>query len=495
MKLSRRTMLRGGGLSLALPFLEVMEARAQARPVRLLIFNTPNGFYRRSMVSSVPEMPFSLAPTLRSLDPYKSDLLVLSGIDNHDRASGQDAHSPQAEMLTGGPTSQDKIVARPSYDQFLSSRLRKLGLRRKSLELSTRRTLNGQASKMFMSWTSTTNYIVTPQNPDPHAMYLDLFGASDPAAMEAAARAIRHRKGLVDFVLPQAKSLNTRLGREDQARLAEYLQSLTEVQRQLALPPSTCGKNQEAAFAYPAGSSLEKQMDLIGDLVVLAFQCDLTRLVTWQSDIETVRMKYGFITPPATLGDGTPLDAARRDRLKFVLGSHEYHNGLSHYSQGTVDGEAPNSAATAEERILALRCIEEWNTQRYARVVGKLKALPGEGGGTLLDNCMAVYTGSMSHGATHDVHDLPIVVAGRGGGIITPGRHLRVSGGTSGHAGSPELFGRSGLPGTVYAGQKIDSLWVTLGDALGIDTRAAPGLGEIADTGNFWATRARLNLR
>lgn len=412
-KISRRTILRGLGTSLALPLLEAMSpavaaaesvAAGSAAPVRLAFCFVPNGVNLKNWVpqraGSDYEMPWSLQP----LGAMRDDLLVLTGL-THDkgRANGDGAgdHARSASVfLTGSQpvkTHGAGIRVGISIDQAAA---RRLGDRTKfpSLEFGCDGGRNsGNCDSGYscaysnnISWTSET----TPNSKevDPRRAFDRLFGNGKEREMEKnKAQRLHRRLSILDFILDDARRLNTRLGSHDRSKLDEYFIGMRDIEKRLARVHSASSASEfEAPKGLPDAPgrrmAFKQHVNLMTDLMVLAFQGDLTRVSTLMFARAGSNRSYREVSVP----DG--------------------HHGLSHH-QGR------------ESNLEKIRRIDRFHVEQFAYFLEKLKGVK-EGEGTLLDNCMVLYGSGISDGNRHNNENLPLLLAGRGGGSVDTGRHI-----------------------------------------------------------------------
>jgi hypothetical protein len=333
----------------------------------------------------------------------KNDVNVLSGLacDNA-RAKGDgpgDHARSAAAFLTGvhpRKTAGDDISLGVSVDQLAAREVGKQ-TRLPSLELGLDAGQSaGDCDSGYscaytnnVSWSSESTPV--PKEVDPGAVFDRLFGSADErSAAEARERRLRLRKSVLDFVADDAKRLNGRLGHNDRHKLDEFTTSIREIERRVEA--ARAQKPEEAPrpeFERPAGvpGELAEHIKLMWDLLALSFQADVTRVSSFM-----------------IANDGS-------NRSYRNLGINEGHHSLSHH------GRNP-------EKVDQIKKIDRYHVEQFAYFVQKLKATP-EGEGTLLDNCMVMMGSGISDGDRHNHNDLPILLAGRGGGTITPGRHVR----------------------------------------------------------------------
>lgn len=395
--LSRRAALKGLGVSVALPWLESMSPHPiwanadQRHPVRMACVYAPNGkLMSRWTPAEVGVLPAQLPATLQPLANLRGDVSVISGLAS--AMAAPTTHSPyMAAFLTGARlrnTRGDDLNLGVSADQVAAVRLAGR-TRLSSLELGTLTSggdADGNNSAYFnLSWRDAR----TPAPPilQPRVLFDRLFAAPLGGGNR---RGNAERRSILDFVLEEANSLQADLGGSDRRKLDEYLTSIRDIEQRieriarLPLPatPNITIPNQDWARNW------EEHVHLMADLMVLAFQTDSTRICT-------------FALRPELNSGNYP-----------NLGFSESHHDLSHYVR---QKDFPDKYAT----------INRYHVAQFAYLLGKLKEAR-EGDGSLLDNCMIVYGAGMSDGDRHDPRNLPILLAGRGGGTLRPGRHIQL---------------------------------------------------------------------
>ncbi len=405
-KLSRRTVLRGMGVAMSLPWLEAMGPLAawaesptpdKAVPNRMAFLYVPNGVNMAEWTPAQEGSEFELPSILKPLEPVRDKLLVLSGL-TADKArphgdGGGDHARAMASFLTGTQarkTDGTNIRAGVSVDQVAAPRIGDK-TRLPSLEIGTEGgAMAGNCDSGYscvysstMSWRSATQPL--PKEINPKVVFERLF-AGTPDAQQL--RRIARRKSVLDFVREDSKDLAGRLGANDVRKLDEYFSSVRDIELRIEraekMPPV-----QVPDYPVPEGipASYEEHLRLMCDLVALAFQTDVTRVATFVLAIEGSNKPYPFIDVP----DG--------------------HHDLSHHG---------NEAAKLEK----IRKINEFHTRQLAYLLQKLNSIP-EGDGTLLDHSMIVYGSGNSDGNAHNHDNLPIVMAGGGCGTLKTGRHVR----------------------------------------------------------------------
>jgi hypothetical protein len=223
---------------------------------------------------------------------------------------------------------------------------------------------------------------------DPRLVFERLFTQPGAKGDENTARRERTNKSILDFIAEDANSLKAKLGATDNRKLDEYLTGVREIEQRLqkAQPVVEVGQSK---LARPTGipQDYRQHLHLMADMLALAFQADLTRIATFVFANDGSNRSYRPINVP------------------------EGHHDLSHH--GNDKG-----------KLEKIRTINRFHIEQLAYLLEKLQAIP-EGDGTLLDNCMLVYGSGIGDGNRHNHHDLPILLAGKGGGTIQPGRHVR----------------------------------------------------------------------
>lgn len=406
----RRTFLRGLGTAIALPMLESMAPvrllaagagdAGKPLPKRMAFVYVPNGAnmsdWTPKQVGADFELPFILEP----LKETQKDLLVLSGLAQdmgrpHGDGAGDHARA-SATFLTGckaRKTPGADIKVGVSVDQVAAQ---KIGdqTRLPSLELGTDKArLAGNCDSGYscaysfnISWRGESSPM--PPEVDPRQVFDRLFGNGNAGEMdEARIKRDRYRKSVLDFALEDARRLKSDLGYTDRRKLDEYLTAVRELEQRIERANSFASELPD--YARPTGipRSYEEHLRLQYDLLALAFQTDTTRIATYIMAHDGSNRQYPFI------------------------GVRDGHHDLSHHG-----GD--------EEKKAKIAKINRFHATQFAYFVEKLKAIQ-EGEGTLLDNCMIVYGSGLGDGNRHNHDNLPVLLAGRGGGTIQSGRHIQ----------------------------------------------------------------------
>ena len=417
-RIARRTALKGLGTAVALPLLDAMlpasatsrwgrslqaaEAAAKA-PNRLAFLYVPNGMHMADWKPTQAGADFNLPPILAKLAPLKDDFLVITGLaQDGGRAHGDgggDHARALASFLTGchpRKTSGADIKAGVSADQ-VAAQLIGNRTRFASLELGCDAGSQAGACDTGYScayshnaaWKTESTPVAKEINP--RLVFERLFATGKPGESEAArVKRNRHRMSVLDFVLEDASRLKDRLGTNDKRKLDEYLTTVRELERRIARADGAGSAGAgSAGFEKPSGvpEDYAEHIRLMYDLLAVAFQGDLTRVATFVHADEGSNRSYAFI------------------------GVSDGHHDLSHHG-----GDKEKQAKISQ--------INQFHASQLAYFLEKLKNTP-DGDGTLLDHSMIVYGSSISDGNRHNHDDLPILVAGRGGGTLSPGRHIR----------------------------------------------------------------------
>ena len=407
--ISRRTVLRGLGISIALPWLEVMrpgevcgESLHQgSAPLRMAFVYVPNGVHMPDWTPRLAGAGFDLPAILAPLRAFQDDILVLSGLTLKPAQAlgdgGGDHARAMASFLTGcHPRKTDGVDLRAgiSVDQLASQAIGQ-STRFPSLEIGCEGGKNAGecdhgyscAYQSNLSWQSESTPVAKQINP--RLVFDRLFGTPAGAAGDAdPARALRRCQSVLDYVAEDARRLKGELGIADCRKLDEYLSGLREIELRIhrARPSvDAAGTHYLRPLGIPA--DFQEHVRLMGDLLALAFQGDLTRVATF-----------------VFANDGSNRSYPR-------VGVPEGHHDLSHHGDD-------------ETKQAQIRKINQFHVAQFAYLLGKLKSTP-EGDGALLDHCIIVYGSGISDGNAHSHDDLPILLAGRGNGTIKAGRHIR----------------------------------------------------------------------
>ncbi len=393
---------------IALPWLESMgslsawaagAAPGKTAPNRMAFVYVPNGKDMKSWTPSAAGENFTLPEILQPLAPFQKDLLVLTGLAAdkarpHGDGAGDHARAMSAFLTGAQPRKTDgaDIHCGTSVDQLAAARVGDQ-THLDSIEMGCESgNMAGNCDSGYscvysstVSWRSATQPI--PKETNPKLVFERLFGSQDN--VERIRRAAS-RKSVLDYNRDDAKSFNTKLGRADQQKMDEYFTSIRDIEQRIARNAAMAPLQPPASFPVPKGKpdNYEDHIRLMCDLMVLAFQTDATRVATLVFANEGSNKAYPWI------------------------GVNEGHHELSHHG---------NDAG----KIAKIRSINLFHTKQFAYLLEKMKAVK-EGTGTLLDHSMIVYGSGNSDGNRHNHDDLPVLLAGRAGGTIKTGRHVRM---------------------------------------------------------------------
>jgi hypothetical protein len=415
--LSRRAVLRGTGVALALPWLESLApraARAQAPAPRktFVAFSFPEGTAEYWKPAPGTGPAWTLSPILEPLAPLKKKVTVLGNVGNYGPFGGH--VEPSTSNLTGAYLTCVKpertqtppgVTVGTSVDQLVARALgAHTSLASLQVGLSTLDSYTDglpPACARSISWASPTEplfKLVSPQAVFDKLVAAGRFPAAANGGLDLFAAARRaERKSVLDFVRGHAASVRARLGRTDQARLDGYLSSVRDLETRVDAtgPDAACAvlPRPTEVFAVgqvPASYNRGAHADLMIDLVVMALQCDVTRVVSFMLDDSRSDFVYNFLTERKFTDTGSTLGTA-------PCGGYD---GLTHA------GNKNNAYAT----------VNRWFVEKLARLCQKLDAVD-EGGATMLDNA-TVWFGSEMHGSNNDALDLPVLYVGGGAGRL-----------------------------------------------------------------------------
>ena len=427
-RLSRRTVLRGLGTAVALPYLEAMapapllasSEASPARPTRLLFLYVPNGVHMPAWRPQEEGANFTLPSILEPLRPFQQDLMVLTGLAQRNAEALGDGPGDHARslscFLTGvHPLKTDgaNIRAGVSVDQVAAQAIGGL-TRLPSLELGIERGAQAGncdsgyscAYSSNISWRSPTTPMAKEVNP---RLVFDRLFATRPRIGSADEQRKRdyYQKSILDYVLEDAQQLRGRLGLNDRRKVDEYLTSVRELEKRLERA-DTAPVELPTGVSRPDGvpQDYAEHVRLMFDLIALAFQSDVTRICTFMYANEGSSRPY----PTIGVSDG--------------------HHDLSHHGDDPAKHEK-------------LRKINRFHIELFAYLLGKLSTIR-EGEYSILENSMIVYGSGLSDGNRHNHDDLPVLFAGHGSGTIKPGRHV------------------------VYSPQPLNNLYLSMLDRVGV---------------------------
>jgi hypothetical protein len=421
--LSRRTLLRGVGAAVALPWLEAMlpaQGQANRPPLRVAFIYHPIGAESTAWKGSRGEgREFQLSPTLAALEPVKDSLLVLDGLNGRSHPPGghMGASAPYLSSAAAGRTDTWGAETALTLDQVLAERLSQ-GTPLRSLELSCNSVGRNMHSR-YISWRAPG--VPTGVETDPREVFARMFGDR---------RGDFHRRSVLDVVGADASRLRLNLGRGDQRRLDEYLESVRTLERQITAFERDAGRRPAPNMNRPQGvpASLTDYLRLMGDLMVLAFQTDMTRVVTLLFGDETNEGTYARRLADCGI-----------ERAQFAGQVENRFLDFGHHS--CTHDPIPTR--------LLIQAYDRWYIQQLLYVLQRLRA-SREGNGNLLEHSIIVY-GSASGGTGwvgHGTRDVACLLAGSGGLLRRPGRQVQFANNTP-----------------------LCNLWLTLAQLTGIERR------------------------
>lgn len=396
--LSRRTFLRGAGAAVALPFLDAMVpafARAQgaATARRFLAWYVPNGIHMPAWTPASTGPGYALTPILEPLAPLRSEVLVLSKLSNRaatDSVPGDHARGTGSFLTctrvrrTEGADIENGI----SLDQLIAQEIGR-STTLPSLQLGAEGGgSSGNCDSGYscayarnVSWAGPSTPLAKETNPQ--SAFDRLFQGADAALSAEERERRRHfRLSVLDAVLEDAHRLRLELGGSDRGKLDEYLTGVRELELRVEA-------NAGAACTVPrpeAPADHRERVRAMCDIMALAFRCDVTRVITFMQSNAGSNLTYPW------------------------LGVNDGHHQMSHHQ-----GNPANHAA--------LQAIDTWEVEQFAYLLGQLAAIP-EPGGSVLDSSLVFFSSEIEDGDRHSHVNLPVLLAGRGGGAVQPGRHL-----------------------------------------------------------------------
>ena len=394
--LSRRTVLRGLGATVALPFLDAMVPAGVARAAapkspRLGFIYFPHGAIMSKWTPATEGRGFEISPLLTPLAPFKDKLTIVSGLENKHASGPTHAITPGTWLSGVSPRISHDPYGGVTADQIAAQHIGQ-DTALPSLEVSTEEAVGGGACdrNYGCSYGATISFR-TPTTPlpmefNPRKLFQRLFGQGDTPE-ERKLLAVQY-SSILDVIAQKAGALKKSVGASDRAMLDDYLESVREIERRVQKMEANDLSHIQLPDA-PVGipTSFDEQMNLMFDTVALAWQANLTRVFTFMMAAEVSNMTYNHINVP---------DA-------FHALSHHQNNG---------------------PKLERLARVQTYHTQAFARFVKKLAEMP-DGDGSMLDHSILVYGSNMSNSNAHDHFPLPMALLGGGNGKLKGGQHLR----------------------------------------------------------------------
>lgn len=402
--LSRRTLLRGSGVALALPFFDQMvppKANAQALvPLRFGALFVPNGMYLPSFFPSAEGAAYALSPTLMPIAPVRNDILVVSGLNNTVASPDGNMHTRGiAAFLTGS-----LLASGVSLDQAIAQKTKAM-TPFPSLELhGGEEGIEGCEEPCnfheTLAWTANGEGVLPERNPQ--AAFNRLVtgisaapppGGTTPAPVLDPKLAIR--RSVLDAVRSDATTLSTKLAPTDKAKLEAYLTAVREVEQRIAVggtPTSGASCTVPGTPPAPFADDFAGRVKAFLDVTALALQCDLTRAMTFMLAGWESRYVY-----------------------RFLGLTEQHHISYSHHENN------PALVAGAEK-------INRWHVEQFVYLATLLKGVVEPNGASVLDNSALLFGSEVSEGNAHSRDNMPMLVAGKLGGAIQSGRHIKAAG-------------------------------------------------------------------
>ena len=396
--ISRRTVLRGAGAAIALPFLDAMvpafnpQARAAIPSMRFGVVYFPNGAIMQQWTPETVGTGFEFTPILKPLEPFKDSLAIVTNLTRSRPGSVIGDHAVScAGFLTGvwpKRTEAEDVLANTTIDQVVAQKIGQ-DTPLPSLELSIEEAvLACEASfscayRNSISWQSPSSPL--PMENNPRLVFEKLFGTGSTDAERRARR--QESRSLLDSVMGQVASLQKDLPAGDRRRLTQYLDDVREIERRIQRAEKSVPDDLTVP-EVPAGvpATFQEHLKLLMDLQVIAFQAEITRVST----LMFARELSTAVFPETNIRD-------------------PFHN-LSHHS---------NDRSNMDRFAL----LNAYHMTKFAYLVERLQKTP-DGDGTLLDHSVVLYGSSLSDGNQHNFSPLPIVLAGGASGRLKGGRHL-----------------------------------------------------------------------
>jgi len=406
--LHRRTFLRGLGASVALPVLDSMipalakssDPAAQI-PMRVGYIYSANGIRRERWLPETTGLDFEMTDILKQWEPYRDQILVVSNLDNGDAEKNHGHVSGCSMFMTGAEPNKSlsEINCGTSVDQLIAAKLGKdtpFSSLQICIENATE--LAGQSAGGYssaytntISWASPTTPL--PMEHRPREIFERLFGSAgtDPVARK---NRIRRQKSILDFVQDDVNRMKKSLGASDSAKLNEYLDSLRDVELRVQLAEEKTGNIElpdiETPLTIPAH---EEHLRLMYDLMLLAYQTDMTRVFTFMLSREYSELVY------------------------TQLGHLDPYHPLTHHR-----GEPDRKRQAGE--------IDVYHAKIFGEFLEKMRSTKEIDGSSILDNSLMVYGSGLGDGNDHDQYNVPMAFIGGAGGELKGGRHIAAEPGT-----------------------------------------------------------------
>jgi hypothetical protein len=395
--LSRRTFLRGAGVAVGLPFLDAMvpswtalaQTAASPKP-RMGFMYLPHGAIMEHWTPAAEGKSFELTPILKPFAPFQKQLTIVSGLEN------KPAIAPPVHALNPG-TWLSCVTPRVGQDPYGGVTVDQIAAVHigqdtplPSLEVATEgRGGGGACDRNYGCSYGATISFRTPTTPlpmesDPRRLFERLFGQGDTASERTAIS--KQYSSILDLVTREAADLQKTLDGPDRAKLGDYLESVREIERRVQKMEAQDLSSLELP-EVPVGANFDQRLNLMFDMIALAYQANLTRVFTYMMAGEGSNVTYNHI------------------------GVSDAFHPLSHHQNDK----------SRKERLVK---IQTYHSQAFAKFLTKLAAMP-DGDGSVLDHSILLYGSNMSNSNAHDEFPLPTIVVGGGAGKIKGGQHLK----------------------------------------------------------------------
>jgi hypothetical protein len=395
--LSRRTFIRGAGVAIGLPFLDAMvpawtalaQTAASPKP-RMGFMYLPHGAIMEHWTPAAEGASFELTPILKPFAPFQKQLTIISGLEN------KPAIAPPVHALNPG-TWLSCVTPRMGQDPYGGVTVDQIAAAHigqdtplPSLELATEgRGGGGACDRTYGCSYGATISFRTPTTPlpmeaDPRKLFERLFGQGDTAQERQAIS--KQYSSILDLVTREAADLQKTLDAPDRAKLGDYLESVREIERRVQKMEAQDLSSLDLP-EVPVGTTFDQRLNLMFDMIALAYQANLTRVFTFMMAGEGSNVTYNHI------------------------GVSDAFHPLSHHQNDKA----------RKERLVR---IQTYHSQAFAKFLTKLAAMP-DGDGSVLDHSMLLYGSNMSNSNAHDEFPLPTIVVGGGAGRIKGGQHLK----------------------------------------------------------------------
>lgn len=436
MSMPRRTFLRGIGAAIALPWLDAMRpalSAATVSPQRLGFFYVPNGMYLPNFHPvGNGGTSFELTPVLTPLAAVREHVVVISGLSNmpvlaNDQGGGVHTRN-HAGWLSGvlpKRTEGANITSAKTADQYAADKLgADTPLRSIELTLESNFQVGNCEAGYSCAYLNSTSWRAPnaplPHEGDPRVVFQRMFG--DGGSVASRLEEMKKDRSILDSVMESVAEVRKRLGASDRTVMADYLDSVREVEQRIVRAERANATTPLPAVEQPSGipEEYDEHAKLLMDLLLLAYQGDITRVSCLQIGRELSGRTYPWIGVP------------------------EAHHGVSHHQRDP-------------HNIQQKTKIDAYNMSLFGRVIAKMREMP-EGDGTLLDHALFLYGAGMGDGDRHTPLDMPVVLAGGACGQLKTGRHVRY----------PENTPFMNLCVTLLA--KVDVMVDKIGDSTGLLT-------------------------